>query len=265
MKSLQSFGRLGLFVTALAAASSGSAQTVILSDSFNRANGGLNGQTVETWNSGFYAAAPTWTAPINSVISGGEVTGNAHVGIYNRVATPNQTAGVVTVSADVSFGTTNTAEWIGLAFALDSSVTITNSSNTLLVILRNTGVIQLFKNGTATTLYSQTWATWNPVAFDPTATYNLELQYDLDAGLVNVRVDGANVRLAPSVVGSLTSSSFGAVGVQILPLAGGNIVNNATVDNFLYTSSIPEPSAYSALVGGVALAGGLLRRRRRAA
>lgn len=265
MKSPQHIGRLGLFVAALAAASSVSAQTVILSDSFNRANSGLNGQTVESWNAGFYETAPTWSAPVNAVISGGEVTGNAHVGIYSRVATPNQTEGVLTISADISFGTTNTAEWIGLGFALDTSVALTNSNNTLMVILRNNGTISLFKNGTSHTFYNQSWGAWNSVAFDPTATYNFELQYDRDAGTVNVRVDGANVRLAPSVVGTLTSASFGSVGVQILPLTGGNIVNNATVDNFLYTTSIPEPSAYAALVGGVALAGGLIRRRRRAA
>lgn len=244
---------------------------VILSDNFalndtNREAGDLlNGVPVQSYNPTYYGTAPSWVATTNAVFTpDANITVNSQAGSYVRVATPNQTEGVLNLSADITFGVSNAADWIGLGFALDTTVSITNSSNTLLVILNQGGTVSLFKNGTTTTFYNRPWTAWNDTPFNLATTYNFELQYDRTNGLVDVFIDGVNIRhnvATPSVtVGALNSSTFGSVGVMMLATPSGTAaIDNYKLDNFLYT--IPEPSSLA--LAGLAIGMFLLRRHRR--
>ena len=210
-------------------ASSLSAATggVILADSFDRPDGArLDGAVVQTWESRVHTAAPKWTAGKNAIIQDGRVSTDADGAVELRLATPNQTRGVLTLMADVSHGDSG-AEWIGLSFLSSTTVNIFNPANTLLLIVNRGGIVMLFKNGSAEKL-----STTQIAGFDPARTYSLELRYDREAGVAHVLVDGVRMNARPVAVAKLNSDTFSAVGLRV---HGASVKAGAlAIDNVSY-------------------------------
>jgi hypothetical protein len=243
---------VGLFVAGSVMATSASA-VVILQDDFNTGSGGLNTKPVPVYDSSLYQSQPTWVANNNIVFNTGAITTDYNGNGEMKVASPNLTTGTLALQADLTVATTG---WIGIGFLANSSVSMFDSSNPLVVLLAPTGIVSVFKNGTSSSVYtSPVIADWNAAV-----SHQLRVEYNRDEGTVDVFVDQTKLNSDSIALGSLNSTVIGSVGVRIQKASSSDITPFVPqIDNFSY-SSIPEPSSSALLLCG-GLFGWLLWRR----
>lgn len=264
--ALKKYAAMGTFALVAFAAAPLASGAVVIADSFDGpANTALNGTDVETWNSSVYESAPTWTTynggSFTNVVyssTGTSVTAGASgASAQFQVATPSQSEGLLTLSADVKV---QSADWIAFTL-MGSSQVFYNSSSTLLVLLNATGYVQVYKNGTTTNLYQ----TGSPISgWSNSAVHSFEIQYDRTAKTLDVFVDGNKINNNSINVGDPNNASYDYVGMRMQ--GAGIQAGVPTIDNFSYSASaIPEPAAGSLMIGAAAalLAGLAYLRRRR--
>jgi hypothetical protein len=227
-----------LACAALSSASSALA-TVIVSDNFTNGtpNTTLNGQLVQTHDTGTFSTPPMWNASAEAIYSTSTNAGTRSVITINAngaqingfINVPNVTNGVLTLQANVRIGN---ADWIGLSFA-NASNDAFNTNNPALVILNTTGYLSVFKNGSADTLepglgpYSE---------FQATNTYILKMVYDLGAQNLSTYINGT--LQSSNAISGLNNATIGYIGFAF---SGTNsTVGSPQLGNFSYTV-VPKP------------------------
>ncbi|MFH1496467.1 MAG: hypothetical protein ABII82_01460, partial [Verrucomicrobiota bacterium] len=190
---------------------------------------------------------PAWVAAGNVHIdANGRVTTTNSGSVEFKLPVPNEVGGRLVLKADLRAGT---AEWTGLFLGATPTSDYNDPNNPLLLILRSSGWVILFKQGATTQLPA-----WKPFqSLDLSRFHAVEFHYDRDAGTVDVFLDGSRLNENPVSVGNLTNSRFGAVGVRF----HGSSITAAgpAADNFLYRTPDFEIADSFNLPGGTTLNG----------
>ena len=167
-----------------------------------------------------------------------------HSTSYNSVGDPNQ---LVTISTDFMLDSLGVgAVWEALA-AIGNGGFITQ-----LLVLSDTGQVCGFNPCNGPTLTAGTW-------------YNLSMELDYATGTVRDLVDGVEFSsgLFSNVPGHSTTLDFVGLGTNNTFMAGST--GKASWDNLSVVSSgAPEPAAWTMMLTGFAVLGGVIRRRKAA-
>jgi hypothetical protein len=230
---------------------------IIVSDNFTNGtpNTTLNGQLVQTYDTGTFATNPLWNATAQAIYSTSTnagtpsvITISTNTGIQGLISVPNVINGVLTLQADVRIGNAN---WIGLTFA--NSLNIFSTNSPLLAILNTAGNVSTFENGTSTNLTNTTAYS----GFQATNTYTFKMVYDLGAQNLSTYINGT--LQSSNAISGLNNSTINYIGFAF---SGTNDTpGSPQLGNFSYTV-VPEPSSI-ALISSVSLLGlGLYAGRR---
>lgn len=244
------------------------AQTVLYSDDFSTA-GKINGSSLDTSFNGAKWLASTTDPSYTS--NGTAVTLASTATAANRMASLDvsegyfsNNPGVYTLSADVAFPSGSSTNWVGLGFsdvhAGTSEYAIATNPGAPWIMLRQNGDVTAFKTQLTSLPGSLSGA------FPGGSTYTLKLvlnttistAWTLDAFVNTTQLD-LNAGSAGSTFTFITNPAIRYVGFSSVDPVGAPTL---TVDNFLLTSSVPEPRGYGLLLmGGLFLIGTLKKYR----
>jgi len=232
--------KMTLFVGAAAFASPVSGHSILVSDTFSLDDGTgasgakLDGAPVEI-GSGVWNAT---IAPATTVFSadGRIISKVNNTGMEGRIQILPAPTDIISVSASVKTGN---ADWVAIGFApaaLDNQQLFTAGQSSLWVLLRPTGGLTVYKNGT--TGIKKGDASKLGGRFDPGAFYNLTLDYDPVNGLARVLVQDTSYN--GCVIDWFPTGAIPGVGAAAFKMnvsKGGTTGGSTQFDNFRVTSA----------------------------
>lgn len=261
-------------------------QTVVLSDTFTLTGARVAGASLaETAPEQQAVTGAVWKASQSNVYGAFSDDGRIVTRWRNndpaqgalptemRIALPaSYSAGVMTVSASLI---TSTSSWVGFgffgaSFSTNDTQAWFKQENLLSVRLQPNGYWEVAShNGTALAKLVD----GNISGFSATAAYTIGLSYNTDTRMARVFLinGGTETNLYTAndgwfSTGLAEGTSVGATGFRLHPAGTnglGSTAGSYSIDNFLVTSTIPEPGSFASLAGLCALGAFVVRRRAR--
>lgn len=176
--------------------------------------------------------------------------------------------GIYVLSLDISLPTVSSSSWVGFGFAekVNSADNLVGNNGAPWMLFRLNGQVNVYAGKVGTNLVqigSTTATTANSVH-----TFRLELDTSKAQWSLNAWVDSTQLDLNGSSAGASYTYTTNPNPTDIRHLQIATSLNQgqpggtATVDNFKLTATVPEPGAFLAMTGGLAVLGMFHRIRR---